>query len=63
MFNSQIANPYNLFSISHLNKNNINSALQNLIKKKVNIQANVTKARESREFLFQRINNFSQNNS
>ena len=63
MFNSQIANPYNSFSISHLNKNNINSDLQKLIKKKVNIQADVTDARESREFLFQIINNFSQNNS
>ena len=63
MFNSQIANPYNPFSISHLNKNNINSALQNLIKKKVNIQADVTDARGSRNFLFQQIYNFSQNNS
>ncbi|MBI0083618.1 hypothetical protein H3T52_07495 [Commensalibacter sp. M0402] len=62
MFNSQIANPYNLFSISHFNKNNINSDLQKLIKKKVNIQANVTIARSKIKSLLQRIKIFSQNN-
>ncbi|MBI0066512.1 hypothetical protein H3T50_07480 [Commensalibacter sp. M0134] len=54
-----------ILTINNINSaiNTINSALQNLIKKKVNIQADVTKARDSRNFLFKQINNFSQNNS
>ena len=54
-----------ILTINNINSaiNTINSALQNLIKKKVNIQADVTHARDSRNFLFKQINNFSQNNS
>lgn len=54
-----------ILTINNINSaiNTINSDLQKLIKKKVNIQADVTRARKSRKSLFQIINNFSQNNS